>query len=744
MSFKDCLFNDPKWGAGGAVTPPIPGGPPAEVASALPAGPPYPNRPAVTAADVGSTLAWRTGQLVRNLSQLGIAALRGGASGGDPLRFAWQVIYGATNTLLDSVDAGNFLAAISYQSKKLTLASLIGRSYFDMLSSWANQEATTLLGLTIVRDTLSCLEKAEWAMAYDGSSELSAGAEAKAELGGAGIGVGGSQKVNKAAGLKMGLKMYFVPLLERVQQCIDWVLPHKGISAGEVVDLWARGLVTDDLAEQLVRLEGVDWEEAQRLKILRQERCGGEEIIEYGRRAHMGDAWIKQQLQWIGVIDPAQQKQLMFLYDEVPPVTDLLRFAQRNVTVPAVVKAFGLDDEFDRFWQGSLKEGLDAQGVSEEWARLHWRAHWVTASIGQGQEAINRLRDGRVDPKIVFKTEDFNNLMRENDVLPFWRDRFIALAKTPIGIRFMREIFDTYVITDEEFRQKLMDLSYSEVDANVLLKAEQIMRVRRLATQGHGYTTSELQSLLEHHGITEDFARQQLKNQGYPQSVIDTFVEHVHDRQWAGHQTRMIAAWKGSVVSGETDPESARKVLLLLNIQPVQIDAMLEEWAILAKQHVHTATVSEMTSWLKHGLLSVADFAARLVRMGFGRDDALRVVTTLAVDMQAAQRKALENQVKAIQAASAAAIKVKQLQQQKAQAIFTHRQKVGAGLANAMDVANLTEMVALIDSKLNSLTATEKDKNKKAAEQNAARTAKARAKAAVKRTAAKRTALANP
>ena len=136
----------------------------------------------------------------------------------------------------------------------------------------------------------------------------------------------------------------------------------------------------------------------------------------------------------------------------LPPIGDLILMAVREVFSPEIAEKFG---QFEDFPEAFEKEAL-RQGLTEEWAKRYWAAHWALPSPQQGFEMLHR--------GVVDETE-LKQLLRALDVMPFWRDRLIKIAFTPFTRIDIRRMHKIDVLTDEEVLRAYKDIGYNDEKA---------------------------------------------------------------------------------------------------------------------------------------------------------------------------------------------------------------------------------------------------------------------------------------
>jgi hypothetical protein len=451
------------------------------------------------------------------------------------------------------------------------------------------------------------------------------------------------------------------------------------------------------------------------LEKMNYEPLAPQELLILWNRDKITEETVDLHLKDRGIADADLLKAFKSLRYEVPPTTDLLRFAQVNATVPAVVNRFQLDAEFDRFWQGQLKDGLTSQGMSEDWARLYWRAHWIRASMAQAQEALQRLRAGRVAADSVFTREDFENVARENDVLPYWRERMRLLAYSPPGLRFVRSLFQTSVINQAEVNEMYQDLGYSPDNAPKLAQTEYYLKQRALATQGHGYTIAQAIALYKENVMQEAGVIAAYTDLGYDAQTARNGINLADDQLQAEKIKHLIALLRLQFLHGETDSATAIAKLTALQMPINRVQLLVGTWEAERELHAPHATLATLAKWVQTGLLSLADYGKRLTNLGFPGEDVARLVAAQAKSLDQHRAKELLGVQKA----------------HKKEAM--HAYQLGKGLSDA----DLIEHIAQDESDLLVELVKAKDKKEVAEMKADVKIDEGKAKAAVKRAAAR-------
>ena len=175
----------------------------------------------------------------------------------------------------------------------------------------------------------------------------------------------------------------------------------------------------------------------------------------------------------------AEQRELFDgLRHELPPPSDLIRFAVREVFDPVLSETLSLYDDFpERFnlimqyqGYGPSAVGPDAaQGPlpGRSWAEAYWAAHWDLPSPTQGFEMLHRQVRFGADGH-VFNEQDLRLLLRALDVAPVWREPLTQIAYNPITRVDIRRMYAAGILTYDQVVERYQHLGYTQPDAVVL------------------------------------------------------------------------------------------------------------------------------------------------------------------------------------------------------------------------------------------------------------------------------------
>jgi len=253
------------------------------------------------------------------------------------------------------------------------------------------------------------------------------------------------------------------------------MISEKQLSVNEIITAWLRGLLSD---------------------------------------YEMGDRLFKQ---WYRDEDIAIIRKLS---EVIPGIQDLIRLAVREAWNDETSRRF----EYDADYPAQVEEWAKKQGLSPEWVRRYWRAHWELPSVSDGYEMLHRLRPGRTN--VPFTKDDLELLLRTADIPRFFRERLIAISYQPYNRIDIRRMYKIGVLNSEEVYQAYLDLGYDDEHAKRLTEFTIKHETGDVDTKKEKYAELSL-------GVLKD---------GYLKGVIpeDELVKRISKLGYDADETKMI------------------------------------------------------------------------------------------------------------------------------------------------------------------------------------------------------------
>lgn len=504
------------------------------------------------------------------------------------------------------------------------------------------------------------------------------------------------------------------PLSTLLDYCEHYVFPWELPAVGDSIECYLKQTAPVEQIKCWMSCQGANFDIFYPVIDARRERLSVEEWIQYQRRIGEDDPSIANTLPSYGFIrdeDIAGQMEMSY---ELPSISDHLHWLQRNVFDDAYVQQYSLLEGFDtKFWP-KFGDQLHALGMREEYAQLHYAAHWVIPSVGQLEEMMFRLRPGRVDPSIQFTKDDLINLLAEQDVAPWYRPRLSAIAFRTIPLRQLNQAAQSGAFDHTEMVARYQDIGYSAADAETLATSTEHLAARQLASASHGYTAALVSELAQYGQISKADANAYLNPQGFDAAKVDQLFTASADRRILAERKKhdegtvndyaklALAAYEdGSATSdgarsalldagysaraadlaiqtadlrvrkatidaaaasvhkafryGAVDAVGATTALLAAGITQTMAGVYVQRWQLEMSVPRLSASSAAVLRWAKKGIMSVANARIRLVNLGWSPGDADLNLAEIEQAIRQAQQLAAQKRAKALAQAQKAA-----------------------------------------------------------------------------------------
>ena len=345
------------------------------------------------------------------------------------------------------------------------------------------------------------------------------------------------------------------------------------------------------------------------------------EVIRYGFKEGLKSEEIAAQLRVLG-FDSESAKKLVTTYEYLPSVSDLLTFSVRDVYTPDTIKKYGMDKEFPE----PFVKDASKQGMSEETAKKYWVAHWTLPSIGSTYEMLHRLSSDRPDERfkqyedmglkkenLVTDVDTVKDLIRRQDIEPYWRDRLVALSYTPITRIDVRRMYNYGVFDEKDVYWAYRDLGYTDENAKKLTEFVKAQKTGGEKDLSMGYVKEAYALQL----IDDKKVKEYLKNVGYQKDEADLIV-----KIWDFANTMSLVKEKIQTIhnmfkAGHITAEEAQAELDKLNIPSSMRDYIYSKMIRELSSSVKKPTKEDVHLFLKTGQISEDDAVKMLVWIGY-------------------------------------------------------------------------------------------------------------------------------
>ena len=315
-------------------------------------------------------------------------------------------------------------------------------------------------------------------------------------------------------------------------------------------------------------------------------------------RGEIGEGFFKTYLGWHGY-RPQDQEYLRALAYYIPPVPDIVRMAVREAFTPEIAQKYGQYEDFPPdFIAYAGKKGL-----SPEWAKRYWAAHWDLPSLSAGYEMLHR---GVISPG------DLHMLLRAQDVMPYWRDKLIAVSYHPYTRVDVRRMYDCGVLDAAAVKRSYLDLGYDSEKAENMTK----FTIAWSTSDERDLTKADILDGYKRKLISEAEAIDLLLGMGYAPQEARFYVAREEQKAIKAKRKQVLANVKKRFEKGTISEAEATSRLLEEGFTRAEIEEQIDLWIITRGEEVYTPTVGDLKAFLKGRVITEDEFTKEMVAKG--------------------------------------------------------------------------------------------------------------------------------
>lgn len=317
-------------------------------------------------------------------------------------------------------------------------------------------------------------------------------------------------------------------------------------------------------------------------------------------RGVLNDDQMYMRMRELGYTD-TRTKEMIQSWEIIPGPQDLFTLVAKEAFEPDMIEHIGLADEFPV----DQVEWLKKQGISEDWAKKYWYAHWEQPSIQMGFDMLHR---GIIDWK------ELDMLFRAVEVPPFWREKLTNVAFMPLTRVDVRRMHDLKVLNDQELVDAYMDLGYSEENA----KRMGLFTIKYNQSHEKEVTMSQIIRGYKDLVMNKEDALELLIQIDYSRDQAEYLLLLEDYKIEKGYQDDLIKnlgdRYKGNLIS-EFD---ARGKMGQLNLPAKRVDLLIDTWNIDKFEDMKIPSKTDLDKFLKAKTIDEDTYRLEMYRLGYG------------------------------------------------------------------------------------------------------------------------------
>lgn len=402
-----------------------------------------------------------------------------------------------------------------------------------------------------------------------------------------------AQQIAQAAGIKA---------LQEMQPSFPVALP----APGDLADMVHYGAISEEEAALKIMANGYDRGDADRYRVIRQKTPDIGVIQVWYLRKFIDRAKATEMLGRLG-LEAADAGRILDMAFFIPPVSDLITMSVREVFTPEVAEKFGQFEQYPDKFTGFAAQ----QGISEEWAKNYWAAHWALPSVTMGFEMLHRR---------VINAEELDLLLRAQDVMPFWREKLTKISYSPLTRVDIRRMHKLGVLSDADLINRYMDLGYDKDNATFLQTFTiELNKGKEGATPAvlEDLTRGAIASLYRKHTLTRQQAKELMEAIGIGSDAAELFLSVVDLETEAQKRTQQTNLIIDRAKAGVITFSEARGELATLGLEALEVEQALTDLQQAQDANTKIPSKNELDDLLKYKLIDKAVYLLSMIRLGY-------------------------------------------------------------------------------------------------------------------------------
>lgn len=316
-------------------------------------------------------------------------------------------------------------------------------------------------------------------------------------------------------------------------------------------------------------------------------------------RGELSERQVYMRLNEMGYTNTRVQEMIK-TWDIIPPIADIITMYAKEAFEPEIIQKIGLGDEFPR-------EGVEwaqKHGLSEDWLKKYWYAHWDQPSIQMGFQMLHR---GVID------WETLDMLFRIVEIPPFWRDKLNQIAYTPYTRVDVRRMHLLGVISDEELKQAYQDLGYDDT------KSDKMVDWTILYNRGSekDLTRSQIEAAYRKRAIIEVDARMMLVDLGYSRDEAAFMTDLIDFDEDQKHEDALIENIKTAYLLRIVNRVDTVNNLNGLALPAKRIDFLMETWDLHMVETKKLPSKTDLDKFYRKDLITQDEYKEDMRNLGY-------------------------------------------------------------------------------------------------------------------------------
>jgi len=392
---------------------------------------------------------------------------------------------------------------------------------------------------------------------------------------------------------------------DKIQILLDGF--KRNLEVGEILEAYRRGEMVEEEAESKLAELGLDDYEIDILLKISKRLLDRTELIALWLRGIIDESELNERLKEHGY-EPDDIEKIKQLAFYIPSVSDLIELTVKEAFDEEKVKRLGLDANVDKV-VSKVGKYAKAHGLSEDWLKRYWYAHWRLPSPEQGINMFFRK---------VISYDELKDLLVALDYPPYWVDKLLSLAVNIPTRVDLRRFLENNLADFDYVVQQYEKQGYTHDDAVRLAK----LAFFEVTRDERNKLRNTILDGFKNGWITEDEARQMLKDIYIPDAVIEFLIQNAklekHDEQIKAE----IKTIREQYLKGIIDESKMFTMLITLGLRSKEAEYYRYIWKKEKEARQRHLTRFDLDRLAKHNLISKQKYIEKMQQIGYSKEDA--------------------------------------------------------------------------------------------------------------------------
>lgn len=291
------------------------------------------------------------------------------------------------------------------------------------------------------------------------------------------------------------------------------------------------------------------------------------------------------------------------LLQVIPGPSDLIRMAVREAWDDNVARKFGYDNDFP----AEFAETAEKIGLSSEWSKRFWRAHWELPGVREGFDMLHRR---------IIDEDELKLLLRVRDIPSFWRDRLVKLSFDPYTRVDVRRMYTAGVLTENEVFETYLDLGYDEEHASNLM----LWTIQEFGQEGRDLTKSDVIGAYTDNTITADEATNMLDALDYDPFEIAILLARADLKKQQRFEKEFVENVRVAFVGKQINDADVIGKLNTLNPPSGFVEERLLIWRLQRERAVTRPTKADIQKFWLAGIINDNQVIAEMSKRNYTKE----------------------------------------------------------------------------------------------------------------------------